>query len=93
MMSAKTDIAPGEWQVTNTTLQCGIVGDSVTIIVNGDWSSRCAWYCRYKQPSGADKKPKFDRAIQAKVSKCIGPECNIVAEYRDKLMREEPRGK
>jgi len=62
-------------------------------MVNNDWSTKCAWYNRYKQKALEDKKQKFDKAIRQKIEKCTGPECSYVIDYRDKLIQEESDNK
>ena len=88
MIAARTDLKPGNWQVTATTLQCEYVGDAVTIMVDKDWTTRCAWYHRYKQKALEDGK-KFDRVIKMKIAKCLGHECPLALKYRDKLIQDE----
>ena len=89
MAEAKTDMAPGNWQVTATTIECDMVGDYVTIMVNKDWSTRCVWCTRYKKAAEENPKQKFTKDIKAKIAKCQGPDCKYVLEYRDKLIKEE----
>ena len=89
MAEAKTDIAPANWQVTATTIECDMVGDYVTIMVNKDWSTRCVWYNRYKKAAADNPKQKFAKDIKGKIAKCLGPDCKYVMEYRDKLIKEE----
>jgi len=93
MPKTKAELKPANWQITATTLRCELVDDFVTIMVNKDWSTRCAWYNRYKQKALADKHQKFDKAIRLKIEKCAGPECSYVVDYRDKLMKEESETK
>lgn len=89
MIEARTDLKPGNWQITATTIQCGYIDEAVTIMVNSDWSTRCVWYGRYKEKSSGDKKQRFDKDIRLKIAKCLGPECPLAQEYRDKLIQEE----
>lgn len=93
MPKAKTELQPAKWQITATTLHCDLVDDFVTIMVNKDWSTRCAWYSRYKQKALEDKHQKFDKKIRFKIEKCEGPECHYVVDYRDKLIKEESETK
>jgi hypothetical protein len=58
-------------------------------MVNKDWSTRCAWYNRYKAKATVDKKQKFEKKIRQKIEKCAGPDCSYVSEYRGKLIKEE----
>ena len=90
MIEARTDIKPGNWQITATTIQCGYVDEAVAIMVNGDWTTRCVWYGRYKEKSSGENKQKFDKTTRSKIAKCLGPECPLAKEYRDKLIKEEP---
>jgi len=93
MTEAKVELKPAKWQITATTIRCDLVDDFVTIMVNNDWSTKCAWYNRYKQKALEDKKQKFGKAIRVKIEKCAGPECSYVTDYRDKLIQEESGSK
>jgi len=93
MAKARTELEPAEWQITATTIHCDFVDDFVTIMVNKDWSTRCAWYGRHKQKALEDKKQKFAKEIKLKIEKCAGPECSHVTDYRDKLIKEESGSK
>jgi hypothetical protein len=89
MIAARTDLKPGNWQITATTLQCEYVGDAVTIMVDKDWTTRCTWYRRYKQKATENKKQKFEKAINTKIENCRGTECPLAINYRDKLIQQE----
>ena len=89
MNNSKAGLQPAEWQVTATTVRCELVDDFVTIMVNKDWSTRCAWYGRYKAGAVGNKKNKPDKKILQKMEKCTGPDCSYVSEYRNKLISEE----
>ena len=89
MSKANTELQPANWQITATTIHCDKVDDFVTIMINKDWSMKCAWYNRYKQKAIDNPKQKFDKKIRAKMEKCEGPECSYLTEYRDKLIQEE----
>ena len=89
MIEARTDLKPANWQITATTIRCDYVDDNVTLMVDRDWTTRCAWYHRYKQKVLENPKRKFDKTIRLKMEKCPGAECPIALEYRDKLIREE----
>jgi hypothetical protein len=86
---AKTEMAPANWQVTATTLECEMVNEYVTIMVYKDWSCKCVWYGKNKQVAAQDPKHKFPKDIKAKIGKCQGPDCKYVTGYRDKLIEEE----
>lgn len=88
MSKANTELQPANWQITATTIHCDMVDDFVTIMINKDWSMKCAWYNRYKQKA-IDENKKFNKEIKAKIEKCQGPECSYLIEYRDKLIQEE----
>ncbi len=92
-IKAIKELQPAKWQITATTTRCDLVDDFVTIMVNKDWSTKCAWYKRYKQRALEDKKQKFDKKIMLKMERCAGPECSYVTGYRDKLIKEEFGGK
>jgi len=87
MTETKSELKPAGWQVTATTIHCDLVNDFVTIMVYKDWSTRCAWYGRYKQKALDGKK--VDKKIKPQIEKCTGPECSNVTDYRDKLIGEE----
>jgi hypothetical protein len=89
VIEARTDIKPAGWQITATTMKCDYVNDSVTIMVDKDWSTRCSWYRRYKQKANEDKKYKFEKEVKLKITKCAGTECPLAITYRDKLIQEE----
>ncbi len=89
MIKARTDLKPGNWQITATTIHCDYVDDDVTIMVDKDWTTRCTWYRRYKQKSLENRKQKFDQEIKLKIAKCLGTECPLALKYRDKLIQEE----
>jgi len=48
MIEARTDINPGNWQITATTIQCQYVNEAVTIMVNSNWETRCATITKRK---------------------------------------------
>lgn len=85
-------MAPANWQVTATTIDCDMVSDYVTIMVYKDWTCKCVWWAKYKKVAG-DSKQKFSKDIKAKIEKCQGPECKYVTGYRDKLIGEEAAAK
>ncbi len=89
MIPARTDVPPGNWKITATTIQCEYVDETVTLMVDKDWTTRCSWYHRYKQKALEDKKQKFERNIRQKIEKCRGTECPLATTYRDKLMQQE----
>ena len=93
MAEAKTDLAPANWQVTATTIDCDMVKEYVTIMVYKDWSCKCVWWSKYKKVAEENPKHKFTREIKAKIAGCQGPDCKYVIEYRDKLMQEESAAK
>ena len=86
---AKTELRPVKWQITASTIRCNLVDDFVTIMVNKEWSAKCAWYNRHKKKAIEGKKQKFDGEMRLKIEKCQGPECSYVTGYRDKLIKEE----
>ena len=90
---ARKELQPAKWQITATTGHCDLVDDFVTVMVNKDWSTKCAWYNRYKQKALEDRKQKFDKKIMLKMEKCAGPECSYTTGYRDRLINEEFGGR
>ncbi len=89
MIQAKADSKPADWQITATTLNCESIHEAVTLMVDRDWTTRCAWYRRYKQKALENKKQKFERKIKLKLAECAGPDCPLAISYRDKLIKEE----
>jgi len=89
----KVDIAPANWQVTATTINCDMVNDYVTTIVYKDWACKCTWWARYKKVAGEDPRHKFSKEIKEKIDKCQWPDCKYVIGYRDKLIGEETAAK
>jgi len=89
MIEARTDIEPGNWQITATTKHCEYVEDFITIMVDSDWATRCAWFKRYKQRRLEQPKHKFRKEIQQKLKYCVGPDCPIAKQYRDDLIKDE----
>ncbi len=82
-------LRPAGWQVTATTVRCDRVDDFVTIMVNRDWSASCVWYNRYKREAPGPGKPGLDAVLRSRADRCIGPHCDLVTGYRDKLVKEE----
>ncbi len=89
MMSENIRLKPAGWQVTATTVKCDRVDDFVTIMVNKDWSVHCSWYNRYKKAASGTGKRRLDAGLKKKIDCCIGPQCDLVTGYRDRLIREE----
>ena len=80
-----------DWQLTATSIYCDAVDDDVTIIVNGDWSTKCTGYNKYVENVTKEitamlkkKNKKLGRQL-----KCEGPLDYRVTNYRDKLNSEE----
>ena len=93
MAEPKIEIAPANWQVTATTINCDMVNDYVTTIVYKDWACKCTWWARYKKVAGEDPRHKFSKEIKEKIDKCQWPDCKYVIGYRDKLIGEETAAK
>ena len=78
------------WQVTATTIKCEAVDDEITIMVYPDSTVKCASYTKY---GATDKKSLAAIEKKAKktgwASKCEGPLCHRITDYRDKIMAEE----
>ena len=73
-----------DWQITATTINCDSVGNEVTIIVYKDGSVKCTGFGKYGNP---DSKEALGLAKNG--LKCLGPLCNYMKSYRDKLFEEE----
>ncbi len=79
-----------DWVITATTVYCDAVDDEVTLMVYGDGTSKCTGYDKYAKP---DKETARSIKIKGRRTgrqlRCDGPECNMVTQYRDKLLAEE----
>ena len=78
------------WQVTAITVYCHSVEDEVTLIVKKDWSTTCTGYAKYSKPD--NEVDSLQKAKSNKINKhleCIGPECELVIQYKNKLLAEE----
>jgi len=77
------------WKVTATTLYCKAVDDEVTILVNKDWSTNCTGYHKYTGTSkeAINQLKKKGRRLKRQLE-CVGPECQWVTEYKEKLKSE-----
>jgi hypothetical protein len=89
MADSKIDMAPANWQVTATTIDCDMVHEYVTIMVHRDWSCKCTWWAKYKKVAGDDPRHRFSKQITGQITKCKGPDCEYVTGYRDRLIKEE----
>ena len=76
------------WQVTATTIYCDAVDDEVTILVYQDWSTKCTGYNKYGQSSREINQLKKKSQPLKRQLGCVGPECQRVIEYKDKLQSE-----
>ena len=80
------------WRATETTIYCDAVGDEVTIVVYEDWSVKCTGYGKYGEP-GEDKinlLKKRSRQLKRQLN-CVGPECDRVVQYKEKLLSQESK--
>jgi hypothetical protein len=89
MAEALTNMAPANWQVTATTIECEYISEYVTTMVNKDWSCKCTWWAKYKKAQVSDPNHKLPKGIKEKSAKCLRPDCQYVIGYRDKLIEEE----
>lgn len=81
-----------DWQVTATTIYCDAAHEDVTIIVYGDWSTRCQRdYIKYGQNGSKEtiRSQKKKSKIIGHVLGCEDTECARVIKYRDMLRAEE----
>ena len=72
------------WQITATTINCDSVGDEVTLLVYKDGTVKCTGYSKYGNPQG-----KEAAALSKKGLKCLGPLCDYMKSYRQKILKEE----
>jgi hypothetical protein len=68
-----------DWQITAATFRCATVDDEVTLLVYKDWSIKCTGFMN----SGKRKTAKHGK------TPCMGTECQLAIEYRNKLQAEE----
>ena len=80
-----------DWQITATTIYCDAVDDDVTILVYGDWSTKCTGYNKYHENlnSGTIKILKQKSKSLKRTLKCEGPLDYRVTDFRDKLIEQE----
>jgi hypothetical protein len=87
MAQEKQENPKATFQAAVKSIHCDWIKDVVTLMVTSDWTAKCAWYARYKDPSSESaRKGKVDKT---KVQACQGPLCNYVVGYRDELLEEE----
>ena len=79
-----------DWQLTATTIYCPDIDEEVTVMVNGDWSTRCTGYLKYSRPDKQTQKllKQKGRRVEKKLS-CQSVGCDLVNRYVDKLKAEE----
>jgi hypothetical protein len=79
-----------DWDVTATTILCESVNDEVTIIVNGDGTAKCSGLQKYDLSNKEIKKALKQKSKTAgKELKCVGADCAVVKQHRDKIMGEK----
>jgi len=72
------------WQITATTINCGAVGDEVTILVYKDGAVKCTGYSKYGNPQSKEAAVLSKRGL-----KCLGPLCHYMKSYQQKILKEE----
>jgi hypothetical protein len=80
-----------DWQLTATSIYCDAVDDDVTIIVNGDRTTRCTGYVKYVEKHNKDNEATLkakSKKLGRKIA-CEGPLDHRVTDYRDKLFAED----
>jgi len=92
MMQPTAKPGTANWETTAICFRCDYIGDSVTVRVSGDWLAKCTWYLKYKGNASKGSDQALDSVVKQRINKCVGPDCPLVAAYRDKL-REEESGK
>jgi hypothetical protein len=91
MNSVNSNIASANWQVTASTVECELVREYVTIMVNKDWSSKCVWWAKNKNLMKDGPAGRSSLGSNSKSTGCQGPDCKHVQQYRDKLIDEEQK--
>ncbi|XUX01395.1 MAG: hypothetical protein TUN42_05280 [Dehalogenimonas sp.] len=83
-------MSKSDWQVTATTIKCDVVSDEVTIMVYPDGTAKCASFLKF---GATNKKTLANLERRARklgiTTKCEGPQCRRITDYRDKIMAEE----
>ena len=87
-MEAIGKLGPANWEITAFSFGCDYIGDTVTVRVTRDWLAKCAWYLKYKTDTPKGRKQEIDKVIKHRIDKCLGPDCPLVAKYREKLIEE-----
>lgn len=79
-----------DWEVTATTIFCESVNDEITVIVNADGAVKCSGRQKYEKPGKENKKAlKTKSRSVGKPLACLGENCAVVEQYRDKMLGEK----
>jgi hypothetical protein len=80
------------WRVTAVTIYCDAVGAEVTMVVYKDGLVKCTGCINSGEPGedGANLVKKRSRKLKRQL-KCLGPECDRVIQYREKLFSQESK--
>jgi hypothetical protein len=79
-----------DWEITATTIFCESVDDEVTLIVSGDGTVKCGGRQKYEKTSKETNKLLKDKSkAMGKQLKCNGEACNIMKQYRDRMLGEK----
>ena len=77
-----------DWKVTATTIYCDAVDEEVTLMVYQDGSAKCTGYKKHGKFSKEVQSEKRSKRLKQQ-TKCDGPECYRLIQYKDKLFSEE----
>lgn len=88
-MEPNGKLGPASWEITAFSFGCDYIGDRVTVRVTRNWLANCAWYLKYKANVTQQSGQKINKAIKQRIGKCLGPDCRLIANYREKLIEEE----
>jgi hypothetical protein len=89
MMQPTTKPQTANWEITAISFRCDYIHDFVTVRVHRDWLAMCTWYLKYKSNVSKGSKQALDPIVRQRINECVGPDCPLVAAYRDKLIKEE----
>ena len=80
-----------DWEVTAMTIYCDAVDDDVTVMVYGDWATKCTGYKQYVENLTKERAKMLRRKSKrlGRDLRCEGPLDYRVTNYRDKLLAEE----
>jgi len=79
-----------DWEVTEKTIKCEVIGEYVTIMVYANGQVNCSGYNKYikKNSKRTIKDKKIMSKKLKKTLKCEGLECPRIINYKNKLFND-----